>query len=43
MDLWNKYDDLDFESIVRYGSEEDEEYSPEEFGFMRGYLDEAET
>jgi len=32
------YDDLDVESIVLHGAEEDEDVNPAEAGFLRGFL-----
>ncbi len=41
MDLEQCYDALDFESIIRYADEEEQEWDAGEIGFMRGYLGEV--
>lgn len=37
------YDEMDMESVVWHGHEEDEELDPMEAGFIRGYLDIGEV
>jgi hypothetical protein len=38
MDEWEEYDDMDVESVILHGHEEDEDVDPDEAAFLRGYL-----
>lgn len=35
---WGEYDEMDAESVILHGYEDDSELDPEEAGFLRGYL-----
>jgi hypothetical protein len=38
MDEWEEYDDMDVESVILHGHDEDEDVDPDEAAFLRGYL-----